>query len=101
VGHGRELVLMLDTINNPQRFVARAAACPIGHGAEVRLQAQQCGQGLLQQGAISFLGFWGKKLKGNHRAFGAPSGRMYIPNELHDFNYRQILGGFNLPKNSV
>jgi hypothetical protein len=76
-------VLPLNAIHNHQRFVARAAAGAVGDGAIIRLGLKQGGDLLFQEMAVAFIGFRGKKLKGDDRPAGRPFRRVNVTNELH------------------
>jgi hypothetical protein len=79
----RETMLPLDAIHNHQRFVAGAAARPIGDGAIIGLGLEQGGNLLFQKNAVPLAGFRREKLKGNDRPSGRVFRRVNVTDNLH------------------
>src|SRR5262249_7484825 len=83
MGHGRQPVLALNPVDDPQGFVARTAAGSVSDGAEVGFELQQLRQRRFEEGAFAFVGLWREELEGDDRAVSCVSGRMDVSDKLH------------------
>src|SRR5438067_11082949 len=74
MGHGRELVLALNAIDDHQGLFPGAAARAVGDGAIIGLKREQGGDGLLQEILVALIGFRRKEFKRDDGTFGISFG---------------------------
>lgn len=83
MGDSCQAVLLLDAIDDAERFRAGAAASTECDGAIVRTSFFQSRNCFFQKRAIAFVGFRWKEFKGDDGLSGRPFCRVNVSNQLH------------------
>ena len=83
MGHRRELVVALDSIDDGERLGARAAAGAVGDRTEIGREAAQRRHRLFEQGPLALIRSGREELDGNGRLFRSARIGQDVANESH------------------
>ncbi len=83
VGHRREPMLPLDAVDDPKGLLAGAPSGAVGHGAIVRPDLEEGGEGLLQEVALTLIGLRWEEFERKRRPAGGEAAGVDVADELH------------------